>query len=429
MRNFQKSAGGRFPERRKKRRLALAAALLLVSAVPTPSVAEAPLFLIEKIHVETERLSPDIILSESLLQEGRTYSEEALRDAVHRIHRLPFVLLAEVSLAKGSERGRYELTITIYEARRWFFQFDANWALKDDVDRFDPRLDSRLESRIGATGDDANGLVGRRFALGKRGLFFASFGAEEGAFALGYQRYNLWNRNILFSLALGGIEEIGNVSVGDSSWAATAQLGIPIVGNHALRLRTRYRRFDTLLFQGDEIESHDTEAEIVWVYNSLDDAVLPRSGLLMEGGLTWSDGHDTRIDLDADGQLLLEIIDEEATGIIASIGRHWPIGARQSASVGLRAFVEDVGRNETRWEAEGRLGHQVFLIRHQDLGQWRELRLETNASWLRQDYPPSSAVPGLLQWDDTWSLETGLVYRNGWGVFRLTLDYTDRGLQ
>ena len=391
--------------------------------------SEPAFFFIEKIHVETERLSPEIVLSESLLREGQEYSESELREAVHRINRLPFVLLAEFSLSKGSERGRYELDIKVYEARRWFFQIGGNWLLEDQITELDPRLDDGFDGRIGETVDDFRSLVGRRFAVGKRGLLFASFGSEEGAFALGYQRYNLWDRNILLSVSVGGLEDVGNVSVGDSSWEARGQLGIPIRGNHALRLLVGHSELKWGWFFFGGITSRESEAEIVWVLNSLDDPVLPREGVLIEGGLTWSDRDDKRFQIDLDGQPFLKDISEHRSGVIAAARRYWPVALRQSLSMDARGFLED-GEDSTRvWEAEAALGHQVFLLRRQELGKWRELRLETRASWLRQDFSPPGDVPGLVRRIDSWSLRSGLVYRNGWGLFRFTVDYVDGAIQ
>jgi outer membrane protein assembly factor BamA len=69
--------------------------------------SEPTRFLIEKITVEGPKAAAaNIVRTESLLREGGSYSEEQLRQAIYRIHRLPFVLDARFSLRKGSRRGR-----------------------------------------------------------------------------------------------------------------------------------------------------------------------------------------------------------------------------------------------------------------------------------------------------------------------------------
>lgn len=76
-------------------------------------------FLIETITVEGvgREAARGIIVAESLLQEGESYSEDELRKAVYRVKRLPFVVEADFSLKKGSERGAYELVITVEETK------------------------------------------------------------------------------------------------------------------------------------------------------------------------------------------------------------------------------------------------------------------------------------------------------------------------
>src|SRR5512143_1105438 len=81
-------------------------------------------FLIEKITVQgPKEAAANIVRAETLLRPGGSYTEDQLRQAVYRVHRLPFVLDATCSLRKGSRRGAYELLIEV-EPARWFF-YDA----------------------------------------------------------------------------------------------------------------------------------------------------------------------------------------------------------------------------------------------------------------------------------------------------------------
>lgn len=413
--------------------LALLALVVAAPAVASPGAAGAgggpPRFFIERIDVQTQRLSPEIVLSESLLREGVEYTESDLREAVHRINRLPFVLLAEFSLRKGSERGRYELVIQIFETRRWFFQFGGDWELEDPLgpDLFDPRVDDLPGDRIGDRTDDVFSLVGRRFAVGRRGLLFASFGTEDGAFALGYQHYNLWNRNVLLSVSVGGRDEIGNVLFANDTLTARFQLGIPLKGDHALRLLARRETVDEELLFGQRFDRAETELELAWVFNSLDDPVLPREGSVYEAGAIWSDLEDERVFFLIDGSIRRVDLSDRRVGAFASAGRHWPLAERQSFSAGVRGFFGEGFGGSSVWEAAGNVGHQVFLLRRQELDKWRELRFETQLSALRQSFSDAAAddgFPGAVV--DGWQARAGLTYRNGWGIFRLFVSYLDR---
>jgi len=402
---------------------------LLVAVVMAPGVAraenDAPSFFIEKITVETERLSPEIVVSESLLREGREYAENELREAVHRINRLPFVLLAEFSLRKGSERGRYELVVKVSETRRWFFQLGLAYVLNDPFDRF--QQVGEIDDRFRVEDDDADALIGRRFAVGRRGLLFASFASEDGLFAIGYQRYNLWDRNILFSVTVAG--DGGGDAVGKSR-AVRAQLGIPLRGNHALRLLTGWNEEEARLFHlAGGFESQKLETEVAWVFNSRDDPVLPREGSLFEAGLTWLRTDDRQDFLDLDGGLVRVANTERQLGAIGTAARHWPLGNRQSVSAGIGGFVGDSFAGSTLFEVEAQVGHQVFLLRNLEAGKWREMRFETSLSGLRQEFSSGDPAFGLPTTLDGWRLRAGLTYRSGWGLFRLVVDYAERGFE
>ena len=80
---------------------------LLVAFAPTVSSGaqvEGASFFIEEIQLEGLRLvSERIVLAESLLEAGTTYSEIELQHAVRRIRRLPSVLTVDFRLDIGPE--------------------------------------------------------------------------------------------------------------------------------------------------------------------------------------------------------------------------------------------------------------------------------------------------------------------------------------
>ena len=146
--------------------------------------AAEPRFFIEAIDVEgTRHARPEVVVSESLLEGGRGYTEPELRDAVHRIRRLPFVLDARVRLRKGSERGNYRLLVTVDEAHRTFFGGDVVYhAFGDELD-VDSGLDDEL--RTAAT-------AGMRWFVGQ-GVVHAAVG-DNSSPQVGYTRYRLFGR-------------------------------------------------------------------------------------------------------------------------------------------------------------------------------------------------------------------------------------------
>ena len=119
------------PRRRLLAALVLAALPAAAKAVPDPD--RPARFFLERIAVEgVRRASPEVIVSESLLAEGHSYTEGELRQAVDRVQRLPFVLDAGFSLGRGSRRGHYRLLIEVDEVHAFFFGADLLYTSFDD---------------------------------------------------------------------------------------------------------------------------------------------------------------------------------------------------------------------------------------------------------------------------------------------------------
>lgn len=399
-------------------------------AQPPAAPLDRPEFFIETLRVEgLHHASREIIVSESLLKEGTTYSEARLRDAVHRIARLPFVLDAYFALEKGSVRDHYELVITVVETRRWFFSAEARQTFLD----FDP---------FDVNDDFSNRLVaGRRFYVGKHGVLFAALGDDADDLALGYNHYNLFGRSILLSATYG--RQISEAALRRDSQSMTLGLGIPLRTNQSLQLSGRYLhagdddRFDPVADRFfDSGSSRSWEAEAAWNFNSLDDPVLPSSGLLVDAGVSYSESVSELdfVDLTQDPPLREER-DQRFEGYSFGLEAHkyWDLTLRHSLSIGATAALgtgeatqpfadPPISRFlDTESSTVGaEIGHAFFLLRNQTAGRWRELRWENRLAFQNVEIRNESF--SAFDRQDT-RLETGLVFRNGWGVFRATLSY------
>ncbi len=86
------------------------------ASTPPDAGVTGALFVLDDIVVEgAKHGSARVVVAETLLTVGQSYSEAQLQQALHRVERLPFVVKAEFGLRKGSERGHFLLVVTISE--------------------------------------------------------------------------------------------------------------------------------------------------------------------------------------------------------------------------------------------------------------------------------------------------------------------------
>lgn len=427
-------------------------------------------FYVETITVEgVTTFAPEIVVAESLLEEGRTYSESELRDALHRIKRLPLVLDADFSLRKGSERDRYELVISIRETRRWFWGLDLDftgWSEPVSVNGVES-TDSTYSSI---------GLIGRRFAAGRHGIVYGALGGTDGTLQLGYSHYDLFGRGGFVSISFGWADCARDADtppspsdVGDSgcqtetvgrgldptysNWSALADtvrlrltVGYPLGGNRSLRLKGSYRATESglrrLALDTDPgrlslfSDRHEVELNLSWVLNSVDDPVFPTRGALVEAGLDLRtlDADLVQYDITGPPSLVLAASRSRQLALLATATRHWPSGERGALTLGGELLI---GRSRIRdlptydlelirgdvsvWSASASAGFGLFLKRVHSGERWRDLRWESTAQLFASGISPSlgqEQAPGY-----GFRVATGLTYRNTWGVMRFTVGW------
>lgn len=445
--------------------------LLLVIVAPSMSAAQSePQFEIETITVEkAHKFSPDIVIAQSRLETGRAYTERELRDAIYRIVRLPLIIDAEFSLRKGSRRGLYELVIEVEEARRWFFGVDADvsyWAQEISITGLEP---TDVVTTSPAT-------VGRRYGVGRHGIFFFTLSGQVGTLGLGYTHNNLFKRNILLSLGWsyndctrrddnsknelgeeGCQTEIYDLGLDPtfSTWSPDNEgntlrgtLGIPLEGNQSVRLRLVVRgKFSGLRRQAYDTDPdrfyrfrdrEDVRFEVAWVSNTLDDPVFPTSGVLVEAGLDYFDLSADLVDVDLTGEASPFAVHMRSRQIGGRFlgQKHWALTDRNSISGSLRLLLgqSDVQNLPTAdqvliddrlntWDVRVGFGHSALLYFRRAERSWRELRWQNEIELSNMGTSPS----GDLSENPLggFRISTGLFYRTTWGVFGLRLSYVD----
>jgi hypothetical protein len=443
-------------------------ALLLLAALPVRGQdepidpRESARFLIEKITVEgPKEAAANIVRAETLLRAGEVYSEDQLRQAVYRVHRLPFVLDASFALRKGSRRGAYELLIEVQPAR-WFF-FDQ-WVR---AYRFGEPL--RLETR-GYTSEDLRssislgGLVGSRLFVGRSGVLFGAFDTEEG-FQVGFTQYDLFHRGILASAGAStngccvsealplGLDPRFVTWEFTNSRRLSFNLAIPLGGRQSLQMAVSDRaggaglREEILIdptvhergfFNQGELSYRRAEAK--WVYDTSDDPVVPSRGSTLSAGLEASRfaAHGLVIGEPREapiGESAPPFTSQQVVAAVSGV-RYWSITSRQTVSGTARIavgrsqvdnlLVNDVVVPTVDFDYLGgsvRLQHSLTLQRFRGHGRLHDLRWE-NATELGFERNSPAVGPSPLR---RFLVETALVYRDQWGRIRASLTYLSLG--
>lgn len=374
--------------------------------------AQDPRFLIESITVEgTRRPSANgIVVSESRLQQGQVYSEQQLREAIYRVKRLPFVLNAEFSLRKGSERGAYELVITVDETRPLFFSTSVDGRFRTSFER------RYVEEKVDV---NASGDVGFRYFVGSGGLAFGdavAYGEGNSAVQVGYTQYG-----VLRPGDSASVSYFKDLSHGVDAQQASADAVIPLGGNHSLQSILSWAQSRS---QSGPLERlfTDWQARLGWIYLTTDDPVFPTRGVELSAAAAYRDSsllfrnsfivddlelHEHELDLRVEGR------------------KHWPVTPRQSVSLGLVAQHADVhggGLSEAGarfFSTSLSTKYSASLWGYDKTRRIGDFRFETGLELTK--FEASVPSPG----DRALTFISSLVFRNAWGITRFSLSYQE----
>jgi hypothetical protein len=413
-----------------------------------PDAPEPPRFELEEIAVEGQRrVSSEIVISQSLLVAGRSYSESELRDGLHRVRRLPFVLDAELRLDRGTERGRYRLVLVVRETSLFFYAADASYEWL--------RSRTELPGFTFRRSDDEYRFhdltLGARRFVGRTGVLFAAI--DEGL-AAGYTRYDLFGSRAFltagvrlglccndpraFDEAFDSFDETLEASVG---------VGVPLRGNHSLLLGVRAvessRDLDgpLALDVEDDVEVLGLEAR--WVFDSTDDPILPWSGRRHSAGVDLAHTrHEQAVFFGPDfDRFELVALDTTRSAVVAESIWLLPLGRRHTLGIGATAVVASTStdpRNggsageifdRTRDELFGslELSYARRIWERRSLGRYQALRWESSVEVGHAELDSDGLLVSPFLQDEQSQLlvRSGVAYRNRFGVVRLSLSYSE----
>jgi hypothetical protein len=274
--------------------------LLLVGPIATATAAGQSV-TIGKITVHGARwVSPEIVISESLLETGHQYTEEELELHLRRIVRLPFVLAAEYHLQASSSADTFELIIEIEEDYPLLFELHSTSAATEswrwDLDRWHVDLDRfHTDYHLGA-----------RQLVGPRTLIAASVHASDrnldlphqiSEYSLSATQYGIFGHPLSASIELGVLPGWHGQ---DDAWQY--RVGAALQLPHWQSIRALFlgsSRPD--MVGGPDASGRELFPEVEWIYDTTDDELLASDGAMVSGRVSyhwirahWSGTTDTK---------------------------------------------------------------------------------------------------------------------------------------
>jgi hypothetical protein len=443
---------------------ALAAASPSSPALPQEPVAAPPLppggsaqssvpvsFLIETIKVEGVRgSSAKIVVSETLLTLGSAYTEAQLREALHRVERLPFVVEADFALRRGSERGRFQLVISVKET--WPIFVGGSLVLARSDSRYKPSDEAvvlpELGGRVffGGYNELSATLRGVRFITRDGG------DADPLVCDATYRHHNLFGRHVVGSAFYR--------DQGSGSSEGGAEIAWPLSRASALKVnftqsRSRWKPCAEPCSL-EESRSTNNTFGLSWDRDTTDDPFAPRQGSRVGSTFSYSDdrGH-TASDYDPwnpgsysvppETRRPVWINESDGGNVDLSLSgrRYWPVLRRASLGLGatvtvgrgsgdsvytqgetVRTIGQSGSKAQGTLEAElvgvpGRLGRGGTQI-------WWVVRASAWGTAYRVDYdanPPLGFSRAEIEFSHA-RVSAGLAFRGRWGLARLELQYT-----
>lgn len=413
-------------------------ALTLILALAAPAVVaqDAPRFFIEKIEVRNvKRVSSDVVIAESRLREGVEYSEAELRDAAARLTRLPFLLGAEFTLEKGTERGRHVLVMTIQETRSFFYLFDV-------TPSFAGRQALRINPSTRIAEDDTTGALGFRWFVGRRGAVHVGIiGRDDSeyttgysAFAVGYTQYDVFGTRGFATL---NIKQNPN----GSRIAPQVVAGIPLSLNQTVTAEYDQDVTESSVHFGpgrERIERVRTQrlARVTWSYNTTNHPFVPTEGTLLTAGpfATWTDNLGLTIVYDSSGPVAVSTtpVHARAIGVESSAVRYWPLTDRTSVSaggeLGLASLEVRTGAPHLRDDSatgafasmQGGISHSLWSVERRAMGGDSRIELIARARVSGQEFEDEFRTienRQYVQITGSW------VRHSSWGTLRLGVGY------
>ena len=448
----------------KANRFILATVALLVSAHFISADAAEPAFHITRIDVEGARwVSKDIIREESRLKLGQFYTEKELVLALRRITRLSFILSADFSLAKGETYGTYALVIHVSEENPLLFQYEKSWI---DMTRRENVKGISYDSGLPPSSDAGSSTqsleVGGRMNIGAYGIGYAivsrespSVEAIDAPFAglnVGFSHYNLMGKHVFLNVNLQFTGERVGIQYDRPTYSRVSvkahrpispslTVSVPVKKNQWVSFDINYaKQMQEYDFPEvdvpiqDQVTDKRLQMDLSWYYDTTDDLLIPLRGMRMESGVEY---------VHQKSEFHGGLYGASDWGVMPPPGERLNIyGITQNMAEGTMIYV----KIDKYWSPTNRLAVDVQAHGSHRLHEaggnikdmhYRELGLAIGVSWdmwgrslterhgdLRLEVRGRQFNQNIVSFkSDERVLEAGILFRNRWGVIRLSYCY------
>lgn len=403
---------------------------ILALALPLiATIAAADSILVERIDVNAaKRISPAIILAETRLVAGKTYTQDEIDQAINRVRRLPFVLAVDADYKPGSTAGARVLRINVEEMANF------NWSLDTSA----VAHGSRGGSGSGAT---AAGSIGYRFFPGRNGTLDVSLGDTNMSLigntqreaTLSYNAYGLLGTSAYASVGVGTIFRTN----GQYDINPAALLGVPLTRTQTIEAafsRTTSRLERSVDGIADPIRSsvRVTETGLTWLLQTADDPYFARHGFDAAAGPSW-----TRNEIDLPFVLTFPKPAHVVPGqqsqrefsLNASAAKFWPLRESSAAwarFVGSSTRITGTANGNPFPAQRWNVGDALVGVAHdfnREMGESTQsrTRLELGLGY----HVDRLSGSGLLNRSGA-EAEIGVAYRNRFGILHVTASYISR---
>lgn len=398
----------------------LFAVLLLVTT--SLFAAEPASFPVERIEVAGggSRIQ-SIVVAQSLLREGQTYSEGELADAISRIRRLPFVRAVSFSLAKGSERGLYRLVITVDPMESLFF---------------DAQLRSvRRDHQFSSDSNYAGLTLGGRLPVGSTGMAHASVTVfdsfnDDGVdtvrhpqFTVGYSLYRIGSRAVFADLSVSAqqrpeINPFNTPVRNGTDTAVHAVVGVPIHGSQSIRAEwNRYRFPFSADVDGEHVsaEAGNDNVELFWLLDTTDDPIYPLHGSFVKAGVVGGRGQSAFFGFDANGPITGENTYDNY-GAEASASHYWSLSNDRALS--LHGSYDDIRTDFDQPVLGSGFDSQRFIL---GAGFTKRFGGPNTDAWF--DVRVNGTRYNWSDRNDEFGARAEFAHRSKWGIARIGVEY------